>query len=94
MAAESHKVEFASVFLNVFESRCDFLILEQFVLFAGHIDLYEVLVDGSTCAEVHMSHFGVSHLSVREAYVFSASLEVTEWVFGTKGVNIRSPLCE
>jgi len=40
----------------------------------GEIDAGEFLIDDAACSEVEMSHFGISHLALRQADLESASL--------------------
>ena len=90
--AEAHEMELLPARLDILIGSLDFGILHQRVLAAGDVDLHEVLIDDTAGAEVHVSHFGVTHLAVREADVFAAGLEVAGGIFRAKRVDFGGSL--
>ena len=69
-------MELLAAHLYIFVGGLDLLVLQEGVLPAGYVYLYQVLVNDASGAKVHMSHLRVSHLSVRKAYIFSAGLQM------------------
>ena len=92
VGAEAEEVELLARLLNVVVGSLDFLVLHQFVVAASHIDLYEILIYHAACSEVHMSHLGISHLSVRKTHILAAGLKMGHRVFCPEAVDKRSAL--
>ena len=73
---QSHEVEFLASLFGITESRFDFCVFENATVFASTVDLYEVLIHHATCADVQVTYFGVTHLSIRQTHVFATGLEL------------------
>ncbi len=57
----------------------DFFI--QLFFFDGFVDANEVLVYNAAGADIHMPYFRISHLSLRQSYRESGSLELAVGIF-------------
>ena len=73
--SETHEVD-AATLLGIFEGAYNFRILGDGAIFAGHIDLHKVLIYDTTAADVHVTHFRVTHLSSRQAHVETVGAEL------------------
>ena len=85
--AESHKVQFLAGVADIVVNRLDLRVLHHRMVPAGHIDFHKVLIDHAAGAEVHVAHFGVAHLAVRQADVLAAGLEVAHGIFLSQRVD-------
>src|SRR5712691_3276667 len=54
------------------------------------IDASQVLINNSTGAQIEMAHFGVAHLSFRQADIDSAGAQPAGWIIAIKFVVDRS----
>ena len=52
------------------------LVLQDVAALAGLVDLHQVLVNYAAGADVEVSHLRVTHLSVGQTYVLTASVEL------------------
>ena len=73
--SETHEVD-AATLLGIFEGAYNFRILGDGAIFAGHVDLHKVLIYDTTAADVHMTHFRVTHLSSRQTHVEAIGAEL------------------
>ena len=92
VGGEAHQVELLSALFHRIVCRLDFLVLKEFVLTAGNVDLDKILVNYAAGAKVHMTNLTVTHLAVRETYVFTAGLKMAVRIFLTEGVNVGRAL--
>ena len=92
VGGQAHQVELLAGGLDVVVDRLDLGVVEELVLAHGHVDLDEVLVDHAAGAEVHVSDLGVAHLSVGQADVLAAGLQVAVRILGAQAVDDRRAL--
>ena len=81
---EAHEVQVLAVLLGVAVSTYDFGIFENAAVLAGAVDLYKVLVDDASCADVEVTHFGVTHLSVGQTNVLARGEELGVRIIGVQ----------
>ena len=67
--SETHEVELLVVGLHIVICSLDLRILEELVLAGCDVDLHEVLINDTTCAEVEVSDLRVTHLAFRKLAV-------------------------
>ena len=87
VAAKAEEMKFFATALDIVISGGYLLVLQELVLAAGDVDLHQVLVNDAACTEVHVSYFGISHLSVRKTDILSAGVEVGIRIFCPQGVD-------
>ena len=92
VGGEAHQVQLLAAGLHIFVGGLDLLILEELVLTAGDVDLHQVLVHHAACTQVHVAHFGVTHLAIGKADVFAAGLQVAVGIFLPQRVDIGRAL--
>ena len=68
---KSHEVKALACFLGVAVCSLYFWILQNRAVLASAVDFHQVLVNYSSCSNVEVSYFGVTHLSVGQTNVFS-----------------------
>ena len=73
---QAHQVELLASLLCIAISVDDFLILQDVTAFTSLVDLNEILIYHATCTDIEVTYLRVTHLSVRQTYVFTASLEL------------------
>ena len=88
VGGKAHEVELLAAFFHILEGGLYLLVFKEFVLTACNIYLYKVLVYHAAGAKVHVADLGVTHLAVREAYIFAAGLKVAGGIFGADGIYI------
>ena len=59
-----HKVNLLVVFFRITVSTFDFRIFQDCILAASDIDFYQILINDTSCADIQVTYFRVSHLSV------------------------------
>ena len=87
VGAEAEEMELLAGLLHIVVGGLDLGVLEKGMLAAGDVDLDEVLIDDAAGAEVHVSYLGVAHLSVGQADVFAAGLEMGHGIFCAEAVD-------
>ena len=55
----------------------------------GHVDLGEVLIDDPTCAQVHVAHLRIAHLSFGQPHVHPISQQGGMRIVFIKGIHKR-----
>ena len=68
---KTHQVQFLVVFLSVSIGGLHLRVLHDGTVFAGTVDLYQVLIHDASRTDIEVAHFRVSHLTVGQSYVFS-----------------------
>ncbi len=76
IGGQTHEMDVLAVLLGIGEDGFDLRIVQDTAVFAGTIDLYEVLIDHSSGTDIEVSYFGVTHLSVGQTYVLAAGLQL------------------
>ena len=76
VGGQTHEVDTFAVLLGVGEGGNDFLVLQDAAVGTGAVDFYQILVNDASGADIEVSHFGVAHLSVGQAHVLTAGLEL------------------
>jgi hypothetical protein len=56
------------LFLSVGKCVVQYRVGVQFFIFDRFINPNEILIDHATGSDVHVTHFGVAHLAVRQTY--------------------------
>jgi len=74
--SQAHQVELLASLLSVAVSVDDFLILQDVTALASLVDLNEILIYHTTSTDVEVTYLRVTHLSLWETYVLTASLEL------------------
>ena len=73
---EAHEVELLAVLLSVAVSLNDLLVLEDRAVLASTVNLNEVLVNDTASADIQVTNLRVTHLTLRQTYVFAACEEL------------------
>ena len=79
-AGESHEVDSLACALRIGERTHDFGIFEDALVGDRAVDFHEVLVEHATGADVEVSHFRVTHLSVGQSHILTTRLELRIWI--------------
>ena len=66
------------------------LVLQDAAVGTGAVDLHQVLVNDASGADIEVSHFGVTHLSVGQTHILTTGLELRVRIVGQQAVPIRS----
>ena len=90
VGCQTHEVNVLAVFLGIAESRYHFLVLHDAVVSTSTVNLHQVLIYDATCTDVQVTYFRVTHLTVRQTYVFTACLQLRVRIVGQQTVPIRS----
>ena len=90
VGGQAHEVDVFTVLLGVREGRDDFLVLQDAAVGTGAVDLHQVLVNDASGADIEVSHFRVTHLSVGQPHVLAAGLELRVRIVGQQAVPVRS----
>ena len=51
-------------------------VLHDGAVLAGAVDFHQVLIHDTSGTDIQVTHFGVTHLSVRQTYVLTAGLQL------------------
>ena len=84
---EAHKVQGAVLFFHAVDDGKESFILEEVAVLDVAGDAGQLLIDDATSADVGMTNFGVTHLTVRQADKFARSLQLAGLVIGKKAVE-------
>ena len=76
VAGQSHKVDVLATFLGVRESGNDFLVLQDAAVGTSTVNLYQVLIYDTSCADIEVTYFRVTHLSVGQTDILTACLQL------------------
>ena len=68
---KSHEVKALAVLLGVAVCSLDARVFHDRAVLAGTVDFHKVLIYHSTCSDVEVSHFRVTHLSIGQTHVFA-----------------------
>ena len=90
VGGQTHEVDVLAVLLGIGEGGDDFLVLQDAAVGTGTVDLHQVLVDDAAGTDIEVTHFGVAHLSVGQAHVLAASLQLGVRIVGQQAVPIGS----
>ena len=71
---QAHEVDLFAVLLRIRESALHLRVLHDRTIFAGHVDLHQILVNDATRTDIQVTHLGVTHLSVRQTDELTRSL--------------------
>jgi hypothetical protein len=73
---EAHEVEVLAILLGIAVGSYDLLILHDAVIGTSAVDFHEVLIYYAAGTDVEVAYLRVSHLSVGETYILTASLQL------------------
>ena len=90
--AETEEVELLPALPDIVISGLYLLVFHQLMVTAGHIYLYEVLINDAAGAEIHVTYLGIAHLAVRKTYVLATGLKMGERILLAKRVDKRCTL--
>ena len=68
---KTHQVQFLVVLLGVGIGSLHLRVLHDGAVFAGAVDLYQVLIYDATGTDIEVTYFRVSHLTVGQTHVFT-----------------------
>lgn len=88
-AGETHKVQRVSCLLCVGIGIFDFRVVHNGAIGDGAVDFYQILINDASGADVEVTNFAVTHLSVRKSDVFARSLKFGVGIFLNEAVPIR-----
>ena len=91
IGGESNEVE--TMVTDCMEGFLQVRVLSQLAFQNREIDAGEFLIDGTTCSEIEVSDFRISHLSLGESDDEPAGLKAGAWVFTVETIVNRSA-CE
>ena len=74
IGSQAHEVDALAVLFRVRESGNDLLVLQDAVVCACPVDLYQVLINDTAGANVQVTYLRVPHLAIRQAYILAARL--------------------
>ncbi len=81
---QPHDVQAAAVLLEPLERPVQGSVAGKLALLDGAVDPRQVLIDLATGTEVHMTHFRIAHLVVRQAHVCTGARD--------QGVRLLRPV--
>ena len=90
VGGQSHEVNALALLLGVGESGDDFLVLQDAAVSASAVNLHQVLINDAAGADVEVTYLGVAHLSVGQAYVLAACLELRMRIVSQQAVPVGS----
>ena len=73
---QTHQVDLLAVLLRIAIRPFDLRILQDRVLATSDVDLHQVLVNDTTCADIQVTYLRVTHLAIRQTYVLARSLQL------------------
>ena len=74
VGGQPHEMDVFAMFFGVREGRNDFSVLHDAVVGTGTVDLHQVLVNDTSGPDIEVPDFRVTHLPIRQPYVFAACL--------------------
>lgn len=86
---KTHQMKGSSAFYHPVESLVDRIVSTDASLSACFVYTRKLLVYDTARSNVQMTHLGISHLTVGQAYGFSRSLHGHERSIGEKPIEIR-----
>ena len=92
VGTQTKEVKLLARFLQIVITSLYLLVFHQLMVTARHIDLHQILIYDTSGTKIHVSYLGVTHLSVRKTYIFTASLKVGHWIFGSERIDERRAL--
>ena len=72
---QTHEMHLLPVLASVSERFHDLRILSYRMVTASPVDFHQVLIDNPSRTDIQMPHLGISHLPVRQTYIFSARVK-------------------
>src|SRR5690554_5574221 len=86
---KSYQMQFFALLLCMFES-----VLENFVIAQGSLHeclvyFYKILINNTSCSDIHVTHLRVAHLALRQPYSQPRSLESAVRIPAIQAVNKR-----
>ena len=79
-----------AIFLCVRESGNNLGILHYAVVGTCTVNLYQILINDTSCTDIQVSYFGVTHLSVGQTNVLTASLQFRVRIVCQQRIPVRS----
>ena len=73
---ESHQVEFLAFLLGIAVGCHHLFVLQNGTVFAGAVDLHEILIHHSAGTDIEVAHLRVAHLAVWQADIFARSAQL------------------
>ena len=86
VAEQAHQVQGRPVFHAVVHGGTQRLVLEEIAVCDGLGDAGQFLIHHAACADVGVSHFGVSHLPVGQAHIHAGRTN------GGVGAGVQQPI--
>ena len=74
--SQSHKMDILPFFFCIRKSRNNFRIFQNTIICTSSIDLYQILIYDTSRADIKMTDFRISHLSIGQTYIFTGSLQL------------------
>ena len=68
---QSHKMNLFVIITGIRECVCENSVFFNIACFAFLIYFNQILINHSSCSDIQMSYFGVSHLPLWQANIFS-----------------------
>ena len=76
IGSQSHKVNILTVFFSIRESRNDSRILHNAIVGTCAVNLHQVLIYDTSCTDIEVSDFRVTHLTIRQTNILTACLKL------------------
>ena len=83
-------MQLLSCFLCVTVGFYYLFVLQDIARLTCFINLYEVLIYNAACTDIEVTHFRVTHLPVRQTYIFATGQQLCMWTGCVKQVKIWS----
>ena len=74
VGGQPHEMDIFAMFFGIREGRNDFRVLHDAIVGTSAVNLHQILGKRYVRPDIEMSDFRVTHLSVRQPYVFTACL--------------------
>ena len=85
---QAHEMHLLAVHLRIGERLHDLRILQNRIVAAGPVDLHQILVYDASGADIQVTYFRITHLSVGKADVFAVGQQLRRRIFGLQAVDI------
>src|SRR5690606_301071 len=84
---ETDEVHLLALGVRISERLVEYGVIVQFALLDGLVDLYKILVNNATGADIHVTDFRVSHLPFGKPHGKTGGQQTTMWIFVIKTVD-------
>ena len=73
---QAHKVNIHAISLGILKRSYNLLVLQNRTTLTSAVNLHEVLIYDTTCADIEVTYLRVTHLTLRQTYILAIGTQL------------------